>query len=73
VLLSAFVSRSISSLRGWTARSLPRSTRLVEAAVIVKTAAKSLRLWLGRSRPSFRKLKNDGVEVCPVAMAGCWS
>jgi hypothetical protein len=36
--------------------------------MIEKTAAKSLRLWLGRSRPSFRKLKNDGVDlICPVA------
>lgn len=44
----------------------------MEAAITVKTAAKSLRLWLGRSRPSLRKLKNDGgVElICPVAMAG---
>jgi hypothetical protein len=30
---------------------------------------RSLLLQAGRSMPSFRKLKNDGVELCVVAMA----
>ena len=42
----------------------------MEATIIENTAAKRLWLWLGRSRPSFRKLKNDGVVLCPNAMAG---
>ena len=67
--MSALVSMLISSKRGLTARNWPRSSREVEAMMIAKTAAKSLLFWAGRSRPSFRKLKNDGVERCPVAMA----
>ena len=50
---------------------MTRRRRLVEATIIENTDAKRLWLWIGRSRPSFRKLKNDGVVLCPVAvMAG---
>ena len=49
---------------------MTRRRRLVEATIIENTDAKRLWLWIGRSRPSFRKLKNDGVVLCPNAMAG---
>ena len=70
MLVSTFALRTISSVRGWMVTWLTRRRRQVEGTIIENTAAKRLWLWLGRSRPSFRKLKNDGVVLCPNAMAG---
>lgn len=64
------MSRFNLSVIGWTARSLLRKRSEVKATRNVNTATNSLQLRAGRSTPSFRKLKNDGVELCFVSMAG---